>query len=248
MKVVAVFSVKGGVGKTSTAVNLAWSAARTRKTLLWDLDPQGGATFLTQTKARPKTDAKDLVRGRTGLRDLIRSTADERLDVAPAHASFASLDLELDDTKKPGQRLDRILAPLAKRYDIGVLDCPPGMSLLSESILVAADVIVVPLVPSPLAMRALDQVTTMLGELKRSSRPEIIGFLSMVDRRKTVHRELVAGLPAADAHVHPVIVPYSTHVERMGIERAPVAAFAPRSAPAMAYVELWSVVERSLGR
>lgn len=247
MKVVAVFSVKGGVGKTSTAVNLAWSAARTRRTLLWDLDPQGGATFLTQTKPRPKADVHDLVRGKTGLLDLVRSTSDKRLDVAPAHASYASLDLELDATKKPGQRLDRILAPVAKRYDLVVLDCPPGMSLLSESILVAADVIVVPLVPSPLAMRALDQVITMTGELKRS-KPGIIGFLSMVDRRKTVHRELVAHLPDYSAHVHPVVVPYSTHVERMGVERAPVAAFAPRSAPAVAYAELWSVVEGSLGK
>lgn len=247
MKVVAVFSVKGGVGKTSTAVNLAWSAARARRTLLWDLDPQGGATFLTQTKPRAKADVHDLVRGRTSLRDVVRPTSDERLDVAPAHASYASLDLELDAAKKPGQRLDRILAPVAKRYDLAVLDCPPGMSLLSESILVAADAIVVPLVPSPLAMRALDQVTAMVGQLKRS-RPEVIGFLSMVDRRKTVHRDVVAELPAARPQVRDVVVPYSTHVERMGIERAPVAAFAPRSAPALAYAQLWSVVEDSLRR
>lgn len=247
MKVVAVFSVKGGVGKTSTAVNLAWSAAGTGRTLLWDLDPQGAATYLTRTKPRPKAEAHDLVRGRTGLRDVVRPTADKRLDVAPAHASYAALDLELDAAKKPGQRLDRILAPVAKRYDLAVLDCPPGMSLLSEAILVAADAIVVPLVPSPLAMRALEQVTTMVGGLKRP-RPQIIGFLSMVDRRKTVHRELVAELPAASAHVHDVVVPYSTYVERMGTERAPVAAFAPRSAPALAYADLWSVVEASLRR
>lgn len=247
MDVVAVFSVKGGVGKTSTAVNLAWSAARTRRTLLWDLDPQGGATFLLDAKPRPKVDAHDLVRGKSGLRDAVRTTSSKRLDVAPAHASYAALDLELDAAKSPERRLDRVLAPVAKRYDLAILDCPPGMSLLSQSILVAADVIVVPLVPSPLAMRALDQVVAMTRELKRS-RPQVVGFLSMVDRRKAVHREVVAQLPASSKHVRPVVVPYSTYVERMGTERAPVADFAPRSAPALAYAELWETVAATLAR
>ena len=166
------------------------------------------------------------------------------IDVAPAHESFAALDLELDAAKQPERRLDKLLAPVAKRYDVVVLDCPPGMSLLSESILVAADVVAVPLVPSPLAMRALDQVVALRSRL-RKRKPAVVAFWSMVDRRKTVHRELVQAAPPPSQHIRPVVVPYSTFVERMGTERAPIATFAPRSVPAVAFDELWAAVREA---
>lgn len=246
MRVIAAYSVKGGVGKTSAAVNLAWSASRTHRTLLWDLDPQGGATYLLRAKPKAKTDAHALVKGKSSLADVARATADPRLDVVPAHDSYRALDLELDATKDPERRLGRLIAPVAKRYDVVVLDCPPGMSLLSEAILTAADVVVVPLVPSPLAMRSLAQVEEMVGAMRRR-RPRIAGFLSMVDRRKTMHRDLADRLPRESAHVLPVVVPYSTLVERMGAERAPIAAFAPRTAPAVAYDALWAGVSALVG-
>lgn len=245
MKIIAAYSVKGGVGKTSAAVNLAWSASRKHRTLLWDLDPQGGATFLLQAKPKAKVDAHDLVSGKADLADVVRSTADKRLDVIPAHDSYRALDLELDATKNPGRRLAKMLASLAKHYDVVVLDCPPGMSLLSDSILTAADVVVVPLLPSPLAMRSLDQVSAMVTAMRRR-RPKIIGFLSMVDRRKTIHRDLAERLPRESRYVMPVVVPYSTLVERMGVARAPIAAFAPRSVPALAYGDLWDGVAAAL--
>ena len=245
MKTVAAYSVKGGVGKTSAAVNLAWSSSRNLRTLLWDLDPQGGATYLLQTKPKPKVDAHDLVSGKARLADVVRSTADKRLAVIPAHDSYRALDLELDSAKDPERRLEKMLASLAKSYDVVILDCPPWMSLLSESILTAADVAVVPLLPSPLSMRSLEQVTTMVAAMKRR-RPKIVGFLSMVDRRKTIHRELVESLPRDSEHVLPVVVPYSTLVERMGVERAPIATFAPRSVAALAYGELWKGVSAAL--
>ena len=245
MKVVAVYSVKGGVGKTTAAVNLAWSAARTHRTLLWDLDPQGGATYLLQARPKAKVDAHALVRGKADLSDVIRTTPDKRLDVVPAHDSYRDLDLELDATKRPERQLDKMLASVAKRYDVVILDCPPGMSLLSESILLAADVVVMPLVPSPLSMRSFEQVTAMVAAMKRS-RPKVLGFLSMVDRRKTIHRELVERLPRESKAVLPIVVPFSTVVERMGVERAPIQTFAPRSVAAQAYDELWAAVARTL--
>ena len=247
MKVVAVYSVKGGVGKTSAAVNLAWHASRKRRTLVWDLDPQGGATYLLEVRPRTKGSAHALVRGKADLGDVVRTTDDKRLDVVPAHDSYRELDIELDGTKHPDRQLDKLLGDVAKRYDVVILDCPPGMSLLSEAILAAADVVVVPLVPSPLSMRSLDQVTAMVAATRRP-RPRIVGFLSMVDRRKTIHRDLVATLPETSKHVLPVVVPASTIVERMGVERAPVAAFAPRSVPAAAYRELWKGVAAALDR
>lgn len=246
MKTVAVYSVKGGVGKTSAAVNLAWSASRSHRTLLWDLDPQGGATYLLRAKPKKKVDAHDLVRGKADLADVIRATADPRLDVIPAHDSYRAIDLELDATKNPERRLAKMIASQSSSYDLGILDCPPGMSLLSESILTAADVLVVPLPPSPLAMRSLEQVTAMVSDLARRRRPKIVGFLSMVDRRRTIHRDVADRLPTQSTQVLSVAVPYSTLVERMGVERAPIATFAPRSGPAMAYRELWDAVSAAL--
>ena len=247
MKVVAAYSVKGGVGKTSAAVNLAWSSSRKHRTVLWDLDPQGGATYLLDVKAKPKAkgDAHALVRGKADLADVVRTTSDKRLHVIPAHDSYRALDLELDATKRPERQLERMLASLTKRYEVVILDCPPGMSLLSEAILRAADVIVVPLVPSPLAMRSLDQISTMVTDMK-NHRPRIVGFLSMVDRRKTIHRDLADRLPRESEHVLDVAVPSSTMVERMGVERAPIATFAPRSVPALAYGDLWTGVRAAL--
>lgn len=248
MKVVAAYSVKGGVGKTSAAVNLAWSSSRTHRTVLWDLDPQGGATYLldVKPKAKAKGDAHALVRGKADLADVVRTTSDKRLDVIPAHDSYRALDLELDATKRPERQLERMLASL-KRYDVVILDCPPGMSLLSEAILRAADVVVVPLVPSPLAMRSFDQISAMVTDMK-GHRPRIVGFLSMVDRRKTIHRDLAERLPRESEHVLDVVVPSSTMVERMGVERAPIATFAPRSVPALAYGALWTGVLAALSR
>ena len=249
MKVVAAYSVKGGVGKTSAAVNLAWSSSRTHRTLLWDLDPQGGATYLLQVKPAPKIrgGAHALVRGKADLADVVRATDDKRLHVIPAHDSYRALDLELDATKRPERQLERMLASLTKRYDMVILDCPPGMSLLSAAILRAADVVVVPLVPSPLAMRSLEQVSAMVAAMK-GKRPTIVGFLSMVDRRKTIHRDLAERLPRESEHVLDLVVPASTTVERMGVERAPIATFAPRSVPAVAYDALWAGVLAALSR
>lgn len=247
MKVVAVYNVKGGVGKTTAAVNLAWSSSQERRTLLWDLDPQGGATFLlgVKPKQKAKAGARPLVRGKTDLADVVRSTSEKRLDVIPAHDSYSSLDLELDGTKRPERRLEKMLASLSTPHDVVVLDCPPGRSLLSEAILRAADVVVVPLLPAPLALRSLDQVTGMVTDMKKG-RPTVVGFLSMVDRRKVTHRDVADALPRDSEHMVDVVVPDSTVVERMGVERAPLATFAPRSAPALAYADLWTSVRSAL--
>jgi len=241
VKVVAVYNSKGGVGKTSAAVNLAWSASQEHRTVLWDLDPQGSASYLLRVDARSKGDARSVVRGKAGLRSLTRATDETRLTVVPAHTTFRSLDLELDAVKKPAERLRSALGSIGSEVAVTVLDCPPGMSLVSEAVLTAADVIVVPVVPGALSARSLEQVVDLVAAMRRR-KPRIVGFLSMVDRRKTVHREAVELLDGDPAHLVHVVVPYSTTVERMGTERAPLGEFAPRSAAAAAYGELWTAV------
>lgn len=244
MKVVAVYSTKGGVGKTTTAVNLAREASRRHRVVLWDLDPQGAATYLLGVKPKLKGGIDALVAGTTEAADSVRATAYERLAVLPADASYRELDLVLDAAKKSTRRVEKILASLGRAYDVVILDCPPGASLVAENAVQAADVVVVPLVPSPLALRSLDQVREVVGASRTT--PPIRAFLSMVDRRKAVHRQSITELVSGRKELLDIVVPASVVVERMGSERAPVAEFAPSTDAAKAYREIWSRLERLL--
>lgn len=244
MKVVAVYSTKGGVGKTTAAVNLAWEAAKRHRVLLWDLDPQGAATFLMRVTPKVKGGVGALVSGKGKVASAIRSTDDDNLDVLPADASYRDLDLLLDHAKKSEQRIAKILAHVDGEYDVVILDCPPGAALVAENALFSAHAVVVPLVPSPLSMRSLAQVTEIVSA--SASKAHVIAFLSMVDRRKTLHRWTVEQLPREHASVSDVVVPATVQIERMGTERAPVGKYAPQAAAALAFGELWAHVEEAL--
>lgn len=236
------WSVKGGVGKTTTAVNLAYEAAASGETLLWDLDPQGGATYLLDVKPRLRDGAAALVTGRTKVAGAVRQTAWETLDVLPGDATYRSLDLVLDDARKSRARVARTLAPLRHDYRTVVLDCPPGSSLVAANVVRAADVVLVPLDPGPLALRSLEQVREVVAE--RSRPPRVVGFLTMVDRRRLAHRRAVAEL-SGTGDVVDVVVPAAAVVERMGELRRPLAAYAPDSPAADAYRRLWRRTRRA---
>ncbi len=243
MKVVATYNIKGGVGKTSAAVNLAALSARGGlRTLLWDLDPQGAASFLFRVRPKVRGGGRKLVRGRSDVADVLRGTDIEGLDLLPADFSYRHMDLVLDESGKPTSRLRKVLAPMADHYDLVVLDCPPSISLVSESVFDAADALLVPLIPSTLTLRTFEQLAEFV-EAEVERRPEIVAFFSMVDRRKRLHREVVATLPDGRADIAATAIPAATEVELMGVERSPVVVHAPRSRAARAYNELWSELQ-----
>ena len=240
MRVYATWSAKGGVGKTTAAVTIAHLAARQgRRTLLWDLDPQGAASWLLRVRPRVKGGAKALVGGRSDLDDVLKHTDVDGLDLVPSDESYREMERRLDAEKKPTQRVARLLRPLRHSYDVVVLDCPPSVSLVSENVVSAADVLLVPLAPAPLAVRTLDQLHEVVAASPKP-RPTVLAFLSQVDRRRALHRELAESLPRSRKDVSAVTIPAAAAVERMGVERRPLASFAPRSPAAQAYADLWT--------
>jgi chromosome partitioning protein len=242
MHVLAVWSVKGGVGKTAAAVNLAsLAAAAGLRTLLWDLDPQGATSFYFRVRARVKGGGRTVVRRSVDLRSLVRATDVDNLDLLPADFSYGRLDLELDARKKPARRIARKLAPLAADYDWTMLDCPPSVSLASEAVLCASEALLVPVIPTTLAVRGLAQVREFAVAVA-GKHLRIMPFLSMVDRRKKLHREIVERCGAAAEGFLPTAIPTASAVERMGVHRQPVVRFAPRSAAAAAFTALWEDV------
>ena len=242
MKVLATYNIKGGVGKTSAAVNLAaLSAGAGLRTLFWDLDPQGSATFLLRVKPKVRGGGNKLVRGRSDVGGLLRGTDIEGLDLLPADFSYRNLDLFLDQSKRPTRRLRKVLAPLTGDYDLAILDCPPSISLASESVFDAADALLVPLIPATLSLRTFDRLVEFVAE-EVERPPQIVAFFSMVDGRKRLHREVLESVPAVHRQIVGVSIPAASDVERMGVHRQAVGGFAPRGRAARAYAELFGVV------
>jgi chromosome partitioning protein len=242
LMVLASYNIKGGVGKTSAAVNLAYLAAREgASTLLWDLDPQGASTYLLRIKPRVKGGGRRLVRGKTDAGDRIKGTDYERLDLLPADFSYRHMDLHLDGAKRPTRRLGRVLEPIESDYDYVFLDCPPSISLVSESVFQATDALLIPLLPASLSARTLDHIDQVAGE-----RTQRLAFFSMVDSRKRMHREVMESFNAQRPDMLQTMIPFAADVERMGQRRAPLEEFAPRGVAATAFRELWEEIHERL--
>ena len=235
-KVVTVASIKGGVGKTTAAVNLArLAAADGAKVLLWDLDPQGAATYTLDVAGRVAGGARRMIRTSKHFARAPVATGYRGLDVVPADFSLRYLDVELAGLTKPRRRIGKMLDRLGGRYDAVYVDCPPGITLTIDSALRATDVVLVPVIPSALPMRSFDQLASYLRADPRLRRADIHAFLSMVDRRKGAHRTLLDELPAERADVMDAWTPYSVDVEAMAVDRAPIVDARPRSAAADAF-------------
>lgn len=246
MKVIAIYNIKGGVGKTAAAANLGYLASACHcRALLCDLDPQGSVSFYFRVRSHKKFDSKKLFKPKA-LERFIRGSDFPNLDLLPSDISMRRLDLMFDDKKKSRKQLRRILAPLKKHYDLLILDCPPNITLLSENVFHAADLIFVPVVPSPLAMLSYRMLTDFFTEHKLDA-TRLKPFFSMVEGRKKLHRQLIE----ETRREHPSVfletqIPYNTHVEKMGVHRAPVSCFAPRTAGARAFQQLWNELDAIL--
>ncbi len=245
MSIVAVYNLKGGVGKTTTAVNLSYlSAAAGRRTLLWDLDPQGASSFAFRVQPSvPGFGRKSLESGQA-LATAIKGTDFDGLDLLPADFAYRKLDRLLGGFGKPHRVMAGLLRALGRDYDVILLDCPPGFSLLIEAVFATSDLIVVPTIPTVLSLRTLARLIKWAD--RRDRMPALAAFLSMVDRRKTIHRRACQW-----ATLHPEIflagqIPYASIVEQMAVRRMPLPAFASGDRAALAFHSVWTELQQRL--
>lgn len=243
MNTIAFYNLKGGVGKTAAAVNIAYLAARAGvPTLLWDLDGQGAASWILRTAATAAVKPKKLLNGKAPLGHLVCTSPWPRLDVIPAMDGFHDLDPLLARADDP-DRLAALLRPFGETYGLVVLDCPPSLSQLAANVFRAADAVLVPMIPSPLSLLAFTQITKQF-EQDRLPRERLLPFYSLVDRRRRQHQEWLLSAPAALDGLLPVAIPYAASVERMSEVRAPLPAFAPQTSACEAYVALAEAIRR----
>lgn len=245
MAVIGVYSVKGGVGKTTLAVDMAWRSAVVsgRKTLLWDLDPQGGAGWLLglpeSGASPPALAAAALFQRESKPTALISATRYAGLSVLPADQSLRSLAGLLARIGKR-KRLARLAETLVAEYPRIIIDCPPVLNEISDQVFAAADLLIVPLPPSPLAARALPMIREeILANHPRH--PPILPVLAMYDVRRKLHREVHNGFAAG----WPVI-PMSSAIEQTAVRRAPLGTFAAWTEANLRLQRLWDGVEAKL--
>jgi chromosome partitioning protein len=194
-RILCISNQKGGVGKTTTAINLAASlAAAERRTLLVDLDPQGnaGSGLGVDRSALTGTVYDALIDGRP-LREVVLPTELRFLDVAPANADLTGAEVELVGLERRERRLQEALRPIASEYDYVLIDCPPSLGLLTLNALAAGDAVVIPLQTEYYAMEGLAQLMSTIEVVQRSLNPrlEVEGILlTMFDQRANISHQV----------------------------------------------------------
>ena len=245
MKTIAIYNIKGGVGKTTTAVNLSYLAAETgQRTLLWDLDPQAASTFAYRIDPHVAATGKRSLADGFTVSASIKQTDYDNLYLLPADFASRKLDGWLGSFRKPERLFGSVLESMGRDFDVVFLDCPAGFSRLAETTVALADVILAPTIPAVLSLR---MVARLIKQAQRSKAPSTLAlFFNMVDRRKTLHHR---ACEVAAAHAEIFLgahVPYASVVEQLAARRMPIAAFAPHEPATRAFGEIWHELEARL--
>lgn len=246
MKRIAFFNVKGGVGKTTSAVNIAWLAAQDdTNTILWDLDPQSCASWYMGIADDHPNKSINIFKGKTPIGKLRLHTTQPRLSVIPADLSLRKLEAILADEAKSEQLLQKLTEHLSEQSKLLIFDCAPAYSKLSENLFSNCDVLTIPLLPSPLSLRSYSQLKEFLQRKKRWRKLTLQPFFTMVDRRRKIHNDVIKDATNVIGDDDPIVIPYASEYEKMGIHQAPIHAFAPATQAAKAYELLWERLKQA---
>lgn len=245
MKVIAVHSQKGGVGKTSVMLNLAHQAmAYGFETLVIDLDAQGSATYLLGRGSATKLRAKDWLNDRIDWRPFIEATPYDGVFVLPARKGLRKLDRLMTDAVS-GKHLKRLFKSLRSRFDLVLIDCPPGINTVTEQAYQAANLVLVPLTPTPLCLQSYAGLVEFARDIKADT-DRIAPFFNRVNQRLALHRQCLTTF--ADGQNAPPLgwVRATTLIEQMAINKRAVTDTHPQHPVSRDISELWKAIVRRL--
>ncbi|MBN1685333.1 MAG: ParA family protein [Spirochaetales bacterium] len=246
MHTIALYNLKGGVGKTTAAVNLAYlCASEVRPTLLFDMDPQGSASYCFRVRPPRKLKARAVIQGGNALEESIRESDFPYLDILPAHISFRNLNKFLRRQKHPKRRYGKVFDKFVGDYDFLFIDCPPGIALEAENIFRACDIVLMPIIPTVLSIETKKVVYSFFKD-KGLDSSILLPFFSMVDGRKKLHLSTIETLRQEDPRILEASIPFSSEIEKSSLARKPLCAVSRRSKGARAYAELWEQIKDRL--
>jgi len=179
------------------------------------------------------------------VKPLQKATPYPRLTVIPADLSLRKTDMELADVDGPRKLIKKLVAPLSENASILIFDCPPTLSPSIEYVLSGVDLVLVPMIPSPLSVRAMRQVVDFFEGKKRKPK-KIVGFFNMVDQRRAIHKKTLLDAKYLPLDVLEAFVPMDSAAEKMSLYQKPLASYSRKGPAAQAYRKMWREIKSVL--